>query len=66
MKKNIEIIGAPTAFGQRKLGVNFGPDALRYAGLIERIENIGHNIIDKGNVESPTIDMKNIKANKKV
>ena len=26
MKKNIEIIGAPTAFGQRKLGVNFGPD----------------------------------------
>ncbi|WP_323703963.1 arginase [Mammaliicoccus sp. Dog046] len=62
MKKNIEIIGAPTAFGQRKLGVNFGPDALRYAGLIERLENIGHTVIDKGNVESPNIDMKKYKS----
>lgn len=65
MKKCIEIIGAPTAFGQRKLGVNFGPDALRYAGLIERIENIGHEVIDKGNVESPAIDMKKYKNEQK-
>ncbi|MGK9045584.1 arginase [Mammaliicoccus vitulinus] len=65
MKKCIEIIGAPTAFGQRKLGVNFGPDALRYAGLIERIENIGHEVIDKGNVESPSIDMKKYKNEQK-
>ncbi|GGI40686.1 arginase [Mammaliicoccus stepanovicii] len=62
MNKQIEIIGAPTAFGQRKLGVNFGPDALRYAGLIERIEDIGHEVIDKGNVESPELNMKKYKG----
>ena len=31
MNQRIEIIGAPT-FGQKKLGVNLGPDAIRYAG----------------------------------
>lgn len=62
MNKTIEIIGAPSAFGQRKLGVNMGPDAMRYAGLIERLENIGHTVIDQGNVESPAIDMKKYKS----
>ncbi|MEY8599060.1 MULTISPECIES: arginase [Mammaliicoccus] len=65
MSKRIEIISAPTAFGQRKLGVNFGPDALRYAGLIERIEDIGHEVIDKGNVQSPVLDMKKYKSEQK-
>lgn len=65
MSKRIEIIGAPTAFGQRKLGVNFGPDALRYASLIERIEDIGHEVIDKGNVQSPVLDMKKYKSEQK-
>ncbi len=65
MSKRIEIISAPTAFGQRKLGVNFGPDALRYAGLIERIEDIGHEVIDKGNVKSPVLDMKKYKSEQK-
>lgn len=65
MSKRIEIIGAPTAFGQRKLGVNFGPDALRYAGLRERIEDIGHEVIDKGNVQSPVLDMKKYKSEQK-
>ncbi|QRN49075.1 arginase [Macrococcoides bohemicum] len=62
MNKTIEIIGAPSAFGQRKLGVNMGPDAMRYAGLIERLENIGHTVIDQGNVELPAIDMKKYKS----
>lgn len=62
MNKTIEIIGAPSAFGQRKLGVNMGPDAMRYAGLIERIENIGHTVIDTGNIVSPAIDMKKYKS----
>ncbi len=62
MNKTIEIIGAPCAFGQRKLGVNMGPDAMRYAGLVERIEAIGHNVEDKGNIDSPMIDMKKYRS----
>ncbi|GAA6826230.1 arginase [Helicobacter pylori] len=55
--KNINIIGAPSTFGQRKLGVNFGPDAIRYAGIIERIRNIGYTVVDKGNIEVPEINL---------
>ncbi|WP_414044007.1 arginase [Macrococcus sp. EM39E] len=62
MNKTIEIIGAPSAFGQRKLGVNLGPDAMRYAGLIERVEDIGHTVIDTGDIQSPKIDMKKYKS----
>lgn len=57
MKREIEIIGAPSAFGQRKLGVNMGPDAMRYANLVDRIEQIGHTVHDKGNIEGPAINM---------
>ena len=60
--KNIHIIGAPSTFGQRKLGVNFGPDALRYAGLIERLKNIGHSVEDKGNIAVPAVDVEKFKG----
>lgn len=56
--KNIDIIGAPSTFGQRKLGVNLGPDAIRYAGLQERLENLGMNAQDIGNIDVPAIDLK--------
>lgn len=62
MKKTVEIIGAPSAFGQRKLGVNMGPDAMRYADLVEYLESTGHEITDKGNVKSPAIDMKKYRS----
>ena len=38
MNQRIEIIGAPSTFGQKKLGVNLGPDAIRYAGLLARLK----------------------------
>lgn len=55
--KNINIIGAPSTFGQRKLGVNFGPDAIRYAGIVDRIRRIGYTVVDKGNVKVPEINL---------
>ena len=58
--KNIDIIGVPSTFGQRKLGVNLGPDAIRYAGLQDRLENIGINVHDKGNIDVPAIDLKSL------
>ncbi|PTH30671.1 arginase [Staphylococcus arlettae] len=60
--KNIHIIGAPSTFGQRKLGVNFGPDALRYAGLVERLKNIGHLVEDKGDIAVPAVDVEKFKG----
>lgn len=56
MNQRIEIIGAPSTFGQKKLGVNLGPDAIRYAGLLSRLKKMGLDVIDKGNIEVPTLD----------
>lgn len=57
MNQRIEIIGAPSTFGQKKLGVNLGPDAIRYAGLLSRLKKMGLDVIDKGNIEVPTLDI---------
>lgn len=46
----IDIIGAPTAFGQPKLGVSLGPDAVRLCGLEKHLSDLGHDVADKGNV----------------
>ncbi|KAA1036932.1 arginase [Macrococcus equipercicus] len=62
MNKTVEIIGAPCAFGQRKLGVNMGADAMRYAGLVERIEAIGVTVEDKGDIKGPAINMKKYRS----
>src|SRR5699024_9983955 len=61
----IDIIGAPTAFGQPKLGVSLGPDAVRFRGLKKHLSELGHDVADVGNVygsyrpEYGTHDIKN-------
>lgn len=49
--KKISIIGVPSDYGQRRRGVDMGPSAIRYAGVIERLENLGYEVADKGNVQ---------------
>lgn len=57
MNKTVEIIGAPSTFGQRKLGVNLGPDAIRYVGIVARIEAIGLTVKDSGNINVPELNL---------
>ena len=45
--KAIDIIGAPSTFGQRKLGVDLGPTTIRYAGLISRLKQLDLDVYDK-------------------
>lgn len=49
----IDIIGAPSTFGQRKLGVDLGPTAIRYAGLISRLKQLDLDVYDKGDIKVP-------------
>ncbi|CAM3271025.1 arginase [Filibacter tadaridae] len=49
-EKNISIIGVPLDLGQNRRGVDMGPSAIRYAGLVERIESIGHQVMDEGDI----------------
>ncbi|MFX3630847.1 MAG: arginase [Ectobacillus sp.] len=50
MKKNISIIGVPMDLGQTRRGVDMGPSAMRYAGMVERLVNIGHEVEDLGDL----------------
>jgi arginase len=49
----VSIIGAPLDLGQSRRGVDMGPSAIRYAGLEERLTEIGLVVTDRGNVVAP-------------
>lgn len=46
----LRIIGAPSDLGQNRRGVDMGPSAIRYAGLEERLKQLGYSVKDLGNV----------------
>ncbi len=51
--KTIRIIGVPLDYGADRRGVDMGPSAIRYAGLHEKIRQVGHQVIDIGNLPVP-------------
>lgn len=53
MKKAVQIIGVPVDLGQSHRGVDLGPGALRYAGLAARLEQLGYEVHDSGNLKVP-------------
>jgi len=48
--EKVAVIGAALDLGQGRRGVDMGPSAIRYAGLADRLEELGHEVIDHGNV----------------
>lgn len=50
MKGNISIIGVPMDLGQARRGVDMGPSAIRYAGLINRLEKLHYKTDDLGDI----------------
>ena len=56
--RHIAVIGAPLDLGAAsRRGVDMGPSAIRYAGIGERIDGLGHTCGDRGNVEAPLREM---------
>ncbi|TFB21484.1 arginase [Filobacillus milosensis] len=53
MKNKLGIIGAPITIAQPNMGVDLGPDAIRHAGLSDRLKNLNINFEDYGNVNVP-------------
>ena len=49
-KKIIRIFGVPMDLGQGRRGVDMGPSAVRYAGLQKRLERLGYEVVDSGNI----------------
>ena len=54
-KPIIELIGAPQDLGQIHRGVDMGPSAVRIAGVIPRLESLGFQVIDRGNIVCATM-----------
>jgi len=50
------IFGAPLDLGAGRRGVDMGPSAIRYAGLEERLTELGLDCVDRGNVATPVAE----------
>lgn len=48
--RRIRILGVPLDMGASRRGVDMGPSAMRVAGLQARLEALGHQVSDGGNV----------------
>ena len=51
-RRRVAVIGAGLDLGAGRRGVDMGPSAIRYAGLGERLTELGLEVEDRGNVEA--------------
>jgi len=51
---SIALLGVPLDLGASRRGVEMGPSAVRLARLASRLESLGHQVIDTGDVPVPT------------
>ncbi|MCJ8008745.1 arginase [Lederbergia wuyishanensis] len=68
--KKISILGVPMDLGQTRRGVDMGPSAIRYAGVLNRLNKLDYDVEDIGDIvvkvdsleEDSHISLKNLKA----
>ena len=53
MTPAISLIGAPTDVGAGSRGASMGPEALRVAGIVARLQACGLEVADRGNLAGP-------------
>jgi arginase len=58
--KKIRVIGVPLDLGASRRGVDMGPSAVRVAGLEARLEALGHQVDDGGNVAVAIAEQKKV------
>ncbi len=46
----IHIVGVPMDLGGGRRGVDMGPSAIRIAGVAEKLQRLGHTVIDEGDI----------------
>jgi len=60
-KQVLRIIGVPIDLGADRRGVDMGPSAMRYAGLNARLQGLGWEVEDVGNLDVPIPETREIK-----
>lgn len=53
MNKKIALVGVPTDVGAGHRGSSMGPEALRVAGISDRLLAMGFEVLDRGNLHGP-------------
>ncbi|WP_267222178.1 arginase [Dyella silvae] len=53
VNKTLSLIGVPTDIGAGHRGASMGPEALRVANLVARLERRGLDVVDRGNLQGP-------------
>ena len=57
------LLGAPVQEGARRLGCDMGPSAFRAAGLAGALEDLGYQVVDRGNLApAPTREFRHANA----
>ena len=56
-QRTVRILGVPMDLGQQRRGVDMGPSAVRYAGLQDRLSELGYIVRDSGNINVPVVEM---------
>jgi arginase len=47
----VHVLGVPMDLGSGRRGVDMGPSAIRIAGLAERLAELGHEVVDEGDLD---------------
>lgn len=58
--RKIELLGVPLDMGASRRGVDMGPSAVRVAGLEARLEALGHQVTDGGNISVAIAETKSL------
>jgi len=58
MQRKLRIIGVPLDLGQDRRGVDMGPSAVRVAGIRPRLEKLGYEVKDAGNMDAALAEQK--------
>ncbi|MDO9197132.1 arginase [Rhodoferax sp.] len=53
MNHNISLVGAPTDIGAGSRGASMGPEALRVAHIVPVLQDLGLQVLDRGNLSGP-------------
>lgn len=56
--KKVDLIGVPMDLGAGRRGVDMGPSAFRIAHVVERIEALGHEVHELGDIDVPIPEMR--------
>jgi arginase len=53
--KKVRLVGVPLDLGADRRGIDMGPDAIRNDGLVQRIQELGIEVEDTGNIYVPRL-----------